>query len=102
MGWRQRRTRKRLKKMGILTDDVEQQVRSEMQQLEEMRDELRKQESPTYVRLIDEINALTEKPVPVQQRYEASLELVREATDLADWEREDLLAQLDRMYGEFL
>jgi len=88
--------------MGILTDDVEQQVRSEMQQLEEMRDELRKQESPTYVRLIDEINALTEKPVPVQQRYEASLELVREATDLADWEREDLLAQLDRMYGEFL
>jgi hypothetical protein len=88
--------------MGILTDDIEQWAASAMQQLEEARDELRKQESPTYVRLIDEINALTEKPVPVRERYEASLELVHEATDLADWEREDLLSQLNRMYGEFL
>jgi hypothetical protein len=87
--------------MGIDVDDLELQAADALKHAEHLRTELRKKESATYVNLIDELNALTHRPVPVQQRYDESLELIGQAS-LTDWERTDLLAELDRMYGKVL
>lgn len=101
MGWWQaRKARKELEKMG-LDKMYLQGMQAELNQAKELRNELRKQESPTYVRLIAKINDITYEPVTAQRRYNASLELVHKAM-LADWERNDLLAQLDSIYGEVL
>lgn len=101
MGWWQaRKARKELEKLG-LDKKYLQSMQAELSQAKELRDELRKQESPTYVKLIAKINDIAYEPVPAQRRYDASLELVRRAT-LTDWERNDLLAQLDGIYGEIL
>jgi hypothetical protein len=98
--WQARKARKDLEKMG-LDKDYLKQMGAELSQAKKLHNELRKQESPTYVRLIAKINDLTYEPVPSRQRYEMSLDLVRQAS-LSDWERNDLLTQIDSIYGEVL
>jgi hypothetical protein len=99
--WQARRTRKRLERMGIDVDAASQMAAAGLEEAENVRAELAARESPAYVRLVEEINALTCDPVPAQQRYEQSVALIHQA-DMSDWERNDLLAQTERIYGEVL
>jgi hypothetical protein len=99
--WQIRKARRRLEKMGLDVDAVDKMVASDLERAEQLRADLAKQESPTYIRLVQELDALSYEPVSAQQRYESSLDRIREAS-LSEWERDDLLAQIDGIYGEVL
>jgi hypothetical protein len=105
MGWLQtRKARKNLEKLGMSKSDIigmEQELKQGMNNLEAMRDKLRKKESPTYRKLIKKINDITYEPVPAKQRRNMSLALIQEAT-LTEWEHNDLLSQIESIYAEVL
>lgn len=98
--WQARKARKDLEKMG-LDKDYLKGVTAELKNADKLRNEIRKQESPAYVKLIAKINDITYKPIPARQRYEMSHDLICQA-GLSDWELHDLLAQINSIYGEVL
>jgi hypothetical protein len=105
MGWWQaRKARKELEKMGLdkkYLKSMQAKLEQGHEQAKDLRDELRKQESPTYRKLVMRINEISYEPLPARQRYTMSLDLVREA-GLTGWERSDLLAQIGNNYKEIL
>lgn len=102
--WQTRKARKDLEKLnipGLDVDALSRELKQGMKEAKQVRKELRKQESPTYRKLIKRINDLTYKPIPAEQRYGMSLAMVHEA-ELSDWERNDLLEQIEIIYAEVL
>lgn len=63
-----------------------------------VRDEMRKQESPEYVKLIGTLNAVKAGTAPDEQKYLISMKLIESST-LIDRERNDLLQQIDLLYN---
>ncbi len=103
MGWWQtRKARKNLEKIGLdktYLKGVEKELKQGVKQAEIIRDELRKQESPEYHRLIETINQIVDGKAPLDQKKTISIRLVEQSPSLSEWERHDLLEQVHSLYG---
>lgn len=97
--WQERKARKNVERMlgKEYTDQMITELKAGRKQAEMIRDELRKKESKRYIKLIDTINQIAEGSAPAAQKKQISIRLV-EGAGLSDWERQDLLDQLNNIY----
>lgn len=105
MGWlHDRKAKKILSNLGMNDTDIDEMsstLKQGHQDAINMRDELRKKESKTYKRLIKQINDISYEPLQAQDKYDRSRAYIHEAL-ISEWERNDLLAQTEGIYGEIL
>ena len=97
--WQERKARRKLVKL-IGKDEAGQMIQELKhghQQLEMLRDGLREKESDTYRQLIGTINQIIEGKAPATQKKLISIKLV-ESAKLTDYERQDLLQQIESIY----
>lgn len=101
MGWWQtRKSKKTLRNLGMSrsqANSMVQEMHEGNKQLLKQRDELRKLESPTYHRLINEINQIIDSDIEAHMKRQRSFKIVNEAK-LSDRERADLLVQVEHIY----
>lgn len=100
--WQKRKARKKLEKLnipGLDINELTQELEQGYKQAKQMRNELRKLESPTYHRLIDTINQIVEGTAPRDQKKLISIKLIERA-DLSEYERNDLLQQIEYIYKD--
>ena len=102
MGWLQdRKARKTLKKLGMsddLINDTMGQLKQGMQDASAMRDDMRKLESPTYHKLIAQINDVIDKDGSAEQKKQYCIDLISNSP-LTEYERNDLLTQVKSIFG---
>ena len=102
MGWLEmRKARKELEKMGLdktYLKNIGKELRQGEKGLRSQRDEMRKLESPTYRKLIIEINKIIDNNDTVSKKKWDSKKIVMVA-NLSDDERDDLYQQIERIYG---
>lgn len=105
MGWLQdRKAKKTLRNLGMSDSDIDEftsTLKQGHQDVLNMRDELRKKESKTYKKLIKQINNISFEPFPAKHNYDKTISLIH-AASLTEWERNDLLTQVEKIYGEIL
>ena len=105
MSWlKNKKARRTLQGLG-LNEEASNEMVAELAQgyrdTKKLRDDLSKNESRTYKKLIRQINNISYEPTPVKQKYQQTLELIQTAS-LTEWERTDLLNQMESLYKEFL
>jgi hypothetical protein len=99
--WQTRKARKNLEKIGLdktYLKGIEKELKEGVKQAEAVRDELRKQESPEYIRLVETLNQIVAGNAPTDQKKLISIKLVEQAR-LSDWEKHDLLEQVEGLYS---
>lgn len=103
MGWWQtKKARKNLEKLGFskqYLNDMQNELREGYQNAKKVRNELRKLESPTYNKLLAKINQIIGANGTKEQKKQFSIKLVNNAL-LSDFERNDLLEQVEIIYGK--
>lgn len=100
--WQERKARKALEKLGMDKNYLKQigkEIKWGTKELEQQRDDLRKLESPTYHKLIKEINLIIDRDAPIEQKKSVSIKLINNAV-LSNYERNDLLKQIESIYGK--
>lgn len=100
--WQKRQARKKLEKLnipGLHVNELTQELEQGYKQTKQIRNELRKLESPTYHRLIGTINQIIEGTAPLNQKKLISIKLV-ECADLSEYEKNDLLQQIEYIYKD--
>lgn len=71
-----------------------------LRQAKKMRDDMRKLESPEYDKMIETLNHIVDGTASVEQKKLISAKLVEQSA-LTDYEKQDLLGEVERLYGRF-